>query len=541
MAGWLFSPVTSRLDRCPAADTVAGALTDIALRGVAYLAACDRTRPLCRAYARDSTCTRPHGPSQRRPNISRSVRHAQDSPILKVVTSGSPDHPSRTDQGTLARLNDVSGRLEAAFAYGTRFGPALDLALDEFLSTAQWPERERFRRRLTQLGLGDVNLDEMWRDMPRSRWEQATLVPDRIVLSLQALQEMPKAKPLLDTCMAIVRRAYELYGSDIDNPELRSDDPALVSAAGGEAFPLLCAREVLDQHRPDPLGGGGAGTDSTDWYRMLNDAAMPAFKDVVTVDDYLGAQAKIIANDREIYGRVPLLPPTSLFGTAKAQLAQPSAATPMHAGESLGSTSTTESPTGEDNKKATRSEFDRIVNRWGALAAAVAATVGALSDLTHLGWLTFVAAIIAGAIAVRYWRDSRRLLAVGLTVCLVSILLSVRTIAKPATTSFFYSGDVMTYPNSSPYQGAVPLTANPATGSQYDKIETPTSQTYTFIISCTTSGLYDGKPLVWAHIVGGNEPNLWIPTSFLSGLDSGKTYGLLSCSNWKWLLQLWSR
>ena len=240
------------------------------------------------------------------------------------MSSGSPDQPEQLDEGTLAWLAAAAEELEALIGYGLKFGPALDLALGEFLTAAQWPERERFRRLLTQRGLDDFNLDEMWQDMPRSSWEQATPTPDRIVLSLQALQQMPKATPLLGSCMAIVRRAYELYSSDIDNPVVRSGDPALLAAAGGDALLLLCAREVLDQHRPDPLGGGSGGL-ADGWGRMLNDAAMPYFRDVVTVDDYLRAQAKIIADDRKIYGQSRAISRLSSSGGTMIQPAQATA------------------------------------------------------------------------------------------------------------------------------------------------------------------------------------------------------------------------
>jgi hypothetical protein len=189
-----------------------------------------------------------------------------------------------------------------------KFRPAAELACHEFLESAEWPERERFRRRLVQRKLTDLSLDEMLQDMPRSPWERQMVVPDRVVLSLQALQELPQAGPLLDTCMAIVRRAYELYSSEIEEqPELRSDDPVLLSAAKNDAHLLLCAREVLNQHWPNPLGGGTAGTASTEWARLLNESAMPFFGDVVTVDDYLAAQERIIGGDRVLYGKVPPL------------------------------------------------------------------------------------------------------------------------------------------------------------------------------------------------------------------------------------------
>ena len=175
--------------------------------------------------------------------------------------------------------------------------------LGEFLDSAQWPEREWLRRRLTQRGLDHLNLDELLRDMPRSGWERVPLIPDPVVLSLQVLRELPEAAPLLKVCVAMVRRAYELYSTDTaDAPQLRSDDPALLSAAGDPGL-VLRAREVLDQHPPDPLGGGGSGTESTDWYRLLNEAAMPAFKDIQTLGDYLAAQATIIAGDRKRFPR----------------------------------------------------------------------------------------------------------------------------------------------------------------------------------------------------------------------------------------------
>lgn len=209
-----------------------------------------------------------------------------------------------------------------------RFRPALDLALHDFLESEQWPERERFRRRLTQRGLHDINLDELLREMPKSQWERIPLIPDRIVLSLQVLQELPDAKSLLDVCIALVIRAYELYSSETDgDPELQSSDPILLMAANGNAFLLACAREVLDQHSPTPFGGGG-GTDYTHWTWYLNSAAMPYFRDVTTIDDYLAAQAKIINADRKLYGSVPppALPIMSPFDEASEQRVIPSPA-----------------------------------------------------------------------------------------------------------------------------------------------------------------------------------------------------------------------
>ena len=66
------------------------------------------------------------------------------------------------------------------------------------------------------------------------------------MLSLQVLLQMAEAQPLLDVCVAMTQRDYKLCrAEDQDEPVLRSDDPVLMTAAGGDENLLLSAREVL--------------------------------------------------------------------------------------------------------------------------------------------------------------------------------------------------------------------------------------------------------------------------------------------------------
>src|SRR5256885_2149674 len=74
-----------------------------------------------------------------------------------------------------------------------RFRPALDLAWEQFLASAEGPDGERFRRKLVQRGLDQLSLDELLHDMPSSSWHSRQVPPDRVVLSLQVLQGMPQA------------------------------------------------------------------------------------------------------------------------------------------------------------------------------------------------------------------------------------------------------------------------------------------------------------------------------------------------------------
>jgi hypothetical protein len=194
--------------------------------------------------------------------------------------------------------------------------------LEQVLASAEWPERERFRRKLVQRGLDQLSLDELLRDMPSSGWHSKQVPPDRVVLSLQVLQEMPRAAHLLNVCAAVIQQAYALYVSEEeDDPVLRSDDPLLTAASQGDARLLLCAREVLTHHPPDPLGGGTSGTGSAEWTRTLNEAAMPAFKDITTIGEYLAAQERIISDDpyRRARAWTPALPATRHPGVLPAK------------------------------------------------------------------------------------------------------------------------------------------------------------------------------------------------------------------------------
>ena len=185
---------------------------------------------------------------------------------------------------------------EQTRAWVDKFRAPLEIALDDFLVSVKWPEREPFRRQLVQRGLDELSLDELVLEMPRSHWESRQFPPDRIVLSLQVLQELDKTQPLLDACVAIIQRAYALYRSPERDPVIRSNDPSLADAFG--MYWLLRAREVLSQHPPSPLGGGGTGgPDSPEWTRLLNDATIHAFKDVASIDDYLAAQERLISQD----------------------------------------------------------------------------------------------------------------------------------------------------------------------------------------------------------------------------------------------------
>jgi hypothetical protein len=71
------------------------------------------------------------------------------------------------------------------------FRPALALALDEFLASGEWPERERFRRKLVRRDLDHLRLDQLIQDMPKSSWESRQFSPDRSITVVAVSRLVP--------------------------------------------------------------------------------------------------------------------------------------------------------------------------------------------------------------------------------------------------------------------------------------------------------------------------------------------------------------
>ena len=200
-----------------------------------------------------------------------------------------------------------------------RYLPAIQLALEEFLLRGEWPERAPFRRRLAQLGHDEIDVDDMTRELPRFAWEpeaRQTWPPssDRIQLGLQVLRELPAAKPLLDTCIAIVRWCYLQYKAEgplptIERPDGHLEgnggrDESLLATAGGDKVVLSRALDVLASHRPSVLEDRvWVGGRVESW--MVNLRTIPNFKSVTTVDDYIAAQERNTPTGRKRWSTWP--------------------------------------------------------------------------------------------------------------------------------------------------------------------------------------------------------------------------------------------
>jgi len=161
-----------------------------------------------------------------------------------------------------------------------------------------------------------------------------------------------------------------------------------------------------------------------------------------------------------------------------------------------------------------------------------------ISDVPRL--LGLAAAPAAAALIVRgasraHQPAFRRAVVVGSAMLLV--YLTAACLATPDTTEFFYGGALLT--TAAPFEdvAGIPIATSPHADEVYDTLVN--GDVAEFEISCWRHGDFDGEPVDWARIVGGDYQGLWVPTGYLHPLAPGKARSLPSCTGWRWRLFGW--
>ena len=139
-------------------------------------------------------------------------------------------------------------------------------------------------------------------------------------------------------------------------------------------------------------------------------------------------------------------------------------------------------------------------------------------------------------------RQGKRMFMVVSVLGLVfSMVLVIRTVYAPETSSFPYGGGPINTSGTPFMDGSrIPLTEDPAEGYVTEWIDEG-QRVGELEISCTRNGLINtgsrSTNLEWAKIVGGPLRTLWVPKLFLGRLEPGTARTLLPCSNWRWRLR----
>lgn len=180
------------------------------------------------------------------------------------------------------------------------------------MDVGEWPPVERVQRELDRAG-SSSDVREALRHMPKLPGEMRPWEPAVVAIPLRLLRFTPEAEPVLDLCLAIVRRAVAAYESEADRPVVTSQDlmdiigvPYALHVLDGTGLPSLSedegrnetrrrvqrAAHLLAGSQASPLGSGSYGDD---WRFEVFGQMARRYRDVQTIDEYLDRQAEILA------------------------------------------------------------------------------------------------------------------------------------------------------------------------------------------------------------------------------------------------------
>lgn len=182
----------------------------------------------------------------------------------------------------------------------------LEHAFTNFLATGEWPEVDRVQRDLDRAG-GTIDVREALRHRPEVPGEMRAWEPSLATVPPRLLRFVPAATELIEMCLAIVRRAVDIYfNAEVEDAEIGSGDILAevirqaaecgheLSAAEHEELRVRVMRAGRLAATPGlPLGGGVAGGEG--WSYAVDGRLARRYRDVATVDDMFAMQSQILA------------------------------------------------------------------------------------------------------------------------------------------------------------------------------------------------------------------------------------------------------
>jgi hypothetical protein len=189
--------------------------------------------------------------------------------------------------------NDVTARLpidvpdylpKYVLVWATEHRELLEMIVEDFLKSAEWPLRRDLSRKLVREG-EPIALDVLLHAMPRPLgFVQGH--PDQVVLLLFALRLTSAGQGLLAGFTDALRRSFELFAGEDEEPVLarteighwETDSDGFVNALS----------EIL--FREAPFLGNKHGGPGEDWTCEVTEDVV-RYADVATADDYLRIRA----------------------------------------------------------------------------------------------------------------------------------------------------------------------------------------------------------------------------------------------------------
>lgn len=169
-------------------------------------------------------------------------------------------------------------------AWAAEHRELLEMIVEDFLESAEWPLRRDLSRKLVREGVPTA-LDTVLATMPRPLgFVQGH--PDQVVLLLFALRLTSSGQGLLASFTGALRRSFELFAGDDEEPTLTR---AEIGQWETDTDPFINAlSEIL--FREAPFLGNKAGRPSEQWTCEVTEDVV-RYADAATADDYLRIRA----------------------------------------------------------------------------------------------------------------------------------------------------------------------------------------------------------------------------------------------------------
>ena len=188
----------------------------------------------------------------------------------------------------------------------------------------------------------------------------------------------------------------------------------------------------------------------------------------------------------------------------------------------------------------TNDQNSRLVSFVGVCIAAlgfIRATAPLDKFLVPVG----LALVLAGL--WKSWASKRRLRTAGLVaLALILTTLMAGVEFAPSPTQFSYGSSLGPLSGNAVVNSGIVLTLDPKTGMASTTL--PMFEPAELTVSCRQSGVLHANSssvipsFEWAKIVDGNYQGYWVPVELLYLIAPGKAHSLISCSDWRWRLQV---
>jgi hypothetical protein len=187
---------------------------------------------------------------------------------------------------------DRSAREAEELEWVNRYRPMVEMAAQEFIETGEWPAVEVLQRRMDRLRNG-IEVQQAVRDMPKLPGEVHGYFWTNVTVPIRMFKHIPQGAHILPACLSIIQLSVQVWLSEADPPVIRSESPELLQIMPGRSKAIwLRAGRLVQSSQPTPLAGGNWGPDH--WEMLVNGPIARQLSDVVTIDDYFDAQARIM-------------------------------------------------------------------------------------------------------------------------------------------------------------------------------------------------------------------------------------------------------